>query len=89
MNMQYFSMEWAEKWTLYVIFYVDFKYIDGFSFIFSSLGDNYGIYGYFELCSFGTKGQGCIQYLTSDISAIYWEFLDKTYIFVFLIRWPF
>ena len=35
------------------------------------------------------KGQGCLQYLTFNILAICWEFLDETYIFMFLIKLPF
>ena len=53
-----------------------------FSFIISSLGNNYvynyGIaaIGYFAaLHDFGTKGQGCIQSLTSNILGITGNFL--------------
>ena len=45
--------------------------------------------GYLGILNFAIlvpKVQGCIQFLTSDILAITGEFLDKTYIFVFLIR---
>ena len=43
--------------------------------IISSLGDNYGIFGYFELCSFSTKSQGHLKSLTSDILVITGNFL--------------
>ena len=45
-----------------------------FFFLFNNLGDNCGIYimGYLDILTlqFCAKGQGHLQYLTSDISAI-------------------
>ena len=56
--------------TIVCSFSCRFQIYRHFFFIFSSLGDNYGIFRYFELHGIGTKGQGCIQSLTPDISAI-------------------
>ena len=51
--------------------------------------DGIAVLGYFELCDFGAKGQGCIQSLTSNILAITWNFFNKSYIFIFLVKLSF
>ena len=62
--------------TIICSFSCRFQICRHFSFIISSLGNNYvynygiAVLGYFELHNFGAKGQGHIQSLTSDISAM-------------------
>ena len=64
--------------------------------IISSLGDNYGIFGYFEgmfgyfePCNFGTKRSRLPTIFNFPYLSNYWEFSDDTYIFIFLIKLPF
>ena len=68
--------------TILCSFSCRFQIYRRFFFIFSSLGDNsvqkyYGIFEYFELRGIGAKGQGRLQSLTSDISAITRNFQIK------------
>ena len=57
--------------------------------IISSLGDNYGIFGYLNFVVLVPKGQGHLQFLTSDISTITGKFLITLYIFIFLVKLSF
>ena len=50
--------------------------------VISTLGDNYGIYGYFELCSFSAKRSRSPTIFNFQYLGNYWDFLNKTYIYI-------
>ena len=57
--------------------------------IISSLGDNYGIYRYFELHSFSAKRSSSPTIFNFQYLSDYWEFLNKSYIFILLVKLSF
>ena len=52
----------------------------------SILGDNYGMFGYFEPHNFGAKRSRLPTILNLQYLCDYREFLVETYIFIFLIK---